>query len=115
MLRVTLITIEDDPDLVVSFGLEPGASESLTLLRSPQYEHLLADEDRGTTIAQSSDPSPETLFLSAVDWVEDTLRIQAANRQYTLDVSKVDEVEIADAKRILRLMNSDGRFKCNVA
>jgi hypothetical protein len=115
MLRVTLITTEDNPDLVVSFGLEPNAAESLTLLRSPQYEHLLADEGRGATIARSSDPSPGTFFLAAVDWVEDTIRIEATNRKYTLDVSKVDDVEIADAKRILRLMNSDGRFKCNVA
>jgi hypothetical protein len=115
MLRVTLITTEDDPDLVVSFGLEPSATESLTLLRSPQYEHLLAGEDRGATIARSSDPSPETFFLTEVNWTGDTLRIEATNRKYTLDLSKVDDVEIADAKRILRLMNSDGRFKCNVA
>jgi hypothetical protein len=115
VLRVTLITTEDDSDLVVSFGLEPSAAESLIVLRSPQYEHLLADEDRGPTIARSSDPSPEPVFLTAVDWVGDTLRFEAAKRDYTLDVSNVDAVEIADAKRILRLMNSDGRFKCKVA
>ena len=115
MLRVTLITTEDDSDLVVSFGLEPSSAESLTVLRSPQYEHHLADEDRGPTIARTYDPSPEPLCLTAVDWVGDTLRFEATNRKYTLDVSNVDAVEIADAKRILRLMNSDGRFKCNVA
>jgi hypothetical protein len=115
VLHVTLISTEDDSDLVVSFGLEPSAAESLTVMRSPQYEHLLADEDRGATIARSSDPSPEPLFLTSVNWVEDTLQIEAANRKYTLDLSKVDAVEIADAKRIVRLMNSDGRFKCNVA
>jgi hypothetical protein len=115
VLRVTLISTEDDSDLVVSFGLEPSAATSLTVMRSPQYEHLLADEDRGATIARSSDPSPEPLFLASVDWVGDTLHIKAANRKYTLDPSKVDALEIADAKRILRLMNSDARFKCNVA
>jgi hypothetical protein len=115
MLFVTLITTEDAPDLVVSFGLEPSAIESLTLLRSPQHEHLLADEARGAAVARSSDPSPEALMLTAVDWVEDTIRIEATNCKYTLDVSKVGVLEIADAKRILRLMNFDGRFKCNVA
>ncbi len=115
MLRATLVTSEDDLDLIVSFGLEPSAAQSLTLLRSPQYEHLLADEDRGTTIAHSGDPHPEPSYIKSVDWLGDTIEIVSTLRNYTVDVSKVEAADIADAKRVLALMNKDGRFSCSIA
>ena len=115
MLRATLITSEDDLDVTVSFGLEPGAAQSLTLLRSPQHEHLLADEDRGTTIVHSGEPRAEPSFLKSVNWLGDTIEIASTRRNYTVDVSKVEAADIADAKRVLALMNKDGRFACSIA
>jgi hypothetical protein len=115
MLRATLITSEDDLDLSVSFGLEPSAAQSLTLLRSPQYEHLLADEDRGTTIAHSGDAHSEPSYIKSVTWVGDTIEFVSTRRNYTVDVSRVEAADIADAKRVLALMNKDGRFSCSIA
>lgn len=115
MLRATLITSEDDVDLSVSFGLEPSATQSLTLLRSPQYEHLLADEDRGTTIAHSGDPHPEPSYVKSVTWVGNTIEFSSTLRNYAVDVSLVEAADIAEAKRVLALMSKDGRFSCSIA
>jgi hypothetical protein len=62
MLRVEFITTEDEADLIVSFAIAPAAERSLTLLRSPQYEHLLPEEERGITV----DPfDPRELGMAA--------------------------------------------------
>src|SRR5690348_13875873 len=104
MLRATLITSEEDRELSVSFGLEPSATQSLPLLRSPQYEHLLADEDRGATIAHSGDPHPVLSYIKSVTWRGDTIEIASTLRNYTVDMSKVEAADIAEAKRVLALM-----------
>jgi len=114
MLRASFITIDEDPDLIVCFGLEPSGTRSLTLIRSPHLEHLIPDEDRGVTVSYSGDTSGGSRFLLSVDWADETVRFEAANQTYVLDVSGVEDVEIAEAKRILSMMNSDGRFRCDV-
>jgi len=115
MLRASFITIDEDSDLIVSFGLEPSGARSLTLIRSPHLEHLIADEDRGVTVSYSGDTSGVVRLLLSVDWSDETVRLEATNQIYALEVSGVEAVEIAEAKRILSLMNADGRFRCDIA
>jgi hypothetical protein len=114
MLRAAFITIDEDPDLIVSFGLEPSGTRSFTLIRSPHLEHLIPDEDRGVTVSYSGDTSEVSRFLLSVDWADETVRFEATNQTYALDVSGVEDVEIAEAKRILSMMNADGRFRYDV-
>jgi hypothetical protein len=49
------ISTENGDDLIVSFAVidpaDPTEIESLTLLRTPKYEHLLADWERGVSVS----------------------------------------------------------------
>jgi hypothetical protein len=41
--------------------------------------------------------------------------IVTTRRSYLLDVSRVDEAELKEARRILKKMNRDGAFQLNLA
>ena len=54
MERVDFITAESGDDLIVSFAIrlaEPGEIRSLTLLRTPKYEFLLDESERGVQVS----------------------------------------------------------------
>jgi hypothetical protein len=114
MLHASFITIDEDPDLIVSFGLAPSGTRSLTLIRSPHLEHLIPAEECGVTVSYSGDTSGVPHFLLSVDWADESVRFEATNQIYNLDVSGVEDLEITEAKRILSLMNADGKFRCDV-
>src|SRR6266702_152787 len=55
METVAFISTENGDDLIVSFAVidpaDPPEIEILTLLRTPKYEHLLADWERGVSVS----------------------------------------------------------------
>ena len=108
MLRVEFITTEDEQDLIVSFAIAPSAAQSLTLLRSPQYEHLLPEEERGITVNPLDPKEVETDFLLSVRWLGSRVTVTTQRHEYNLDLSAVEEEEIAQAKAVLRKMVKDG-------
>ena len=106
MKRAEFITVEDEEDLVVSFAIAPSAYRSLTLLRSPQHEFLLPEEERGATV--SFGPNEERDLLVLVHWYEASVVIKTERHEYQLDISAVEDEEIAEAKAVLRKMVQDG-------
>lgn len=52
---VPFLSVEDDDDLIVSFALGEHASTSLTLLRTPKYEFILTEEERGVAVDSGRD------------------------------------------------------------
>jgi len=108
---VPFVTAEDDDDLVVSFGLGQNAGTSLTLIRSPQYEPLLSDEDRGVSVNGDGQGSAERELLILVVWDRMRVSVRSTAREYVLDISAVDPFEISEAKRVLQKMNFDSRFE----
>ncbi len=107
---VPFLSIEDEDDLIVSFGLGAQAQTSLTLLRSPQLEFALHEEDRGVSVGGESE-NVERELLKAIIWGRDTVEILSTIRSYALNVSAVDPIEIQEAKRVLRKMNFDNSFE----
>ncbi|MEN3112000.1 hypothetical protein ACFONG_19400 [Uliginosibacterium paludis] len=107
---VPFLSIEDEDDLVVSFGLGAQAQTSLTLLRSPQLEFALHEEDRGVSVGGESE-NGERELLKAITWGRNTVEILSTIRRYALNVSAVDPIEIQEAKRVLRKMNFDNSFE----
>ena len=105
MKRVEFITIEDEPDLIVSFAIAPSAHRSLTLLRSPQYETLLPEYER--VVSVSFDPSEinEESLLS-VKWGQTKVTVMSTRHEYTLDISAVEANEITEANAVLRKMTN---------
>jgi hypothetical protein len=108
MLQVEFITSEAEQDLIVSFAIAPSANRSLTLLRSPQYEHLLPEEERGATVAPLDPKEVETDFLVSVKWLGVRVIVKTQRHEYKLDVSAVPENEVVEAKAVLRKMVKDG-------
>jgi hypothetical protein len=108
MLQVEFISSEADQDIIVSFAIAPLARNSLTLLRSPQYEHLLPKEERGATVAPLDPTDVATDFLVSVHWLGLHVIVKTQRHEYKLDISAVAENEIAEAKATLRKMVKDG-------
>lgn len=109
--HVPFITSEDGDDLIVSFGLGELAEQSLTLIRTPMYESLLAEEERGVTVGTGAMTHSERELLVSVQWSDQSVLIISTHDQYALDLRTVDPTEIEEAKAILRAMNFDKRFE----
>lgn len=105
------IHVEDSDDLIVSFGLGEQTATSLTLLRTPKYESLLLDEERGVSVGTGDTDTKHRELLVTVKWSESLVQIGSTIRRYTLDVRAVDPAEIQDAKKVLRKMNFDSSFE----
>ena len=114
MLRAEFITLESEADLIIAFGLEPSGAETLQLIRSPQFEHILDPDQRGVRVSYTRDLSGEDHLLRSLDWIGNILRIVTTRGKYTVDISRVDTDEIAEAKRILKLMHAGQPFQSNV-
>lgn len=97
--------------MIVSFPLDAAASESLTLLRTPKYEFILDESERGVSVATGETEEGDRELLVLVEWGKETVRLESTAGVYVLDVSSVDAAEVNEAKAVLRKMNFDGRFK----
>jgi hypothetical protein len=113
MEQVAFMTNESGDDLIVSFALsqgEPGEVRSLILLRTPKYEFLLDESERGVSFSDEARWEEED-WLRSIEFTREVVRIETQLHEYTLDVSKVERREWKQAKRILKKMNFDGSFK----
>ncbi|KQV97204.1 hypothetical protein ASC87_23685 [Rhizobacter sp. Root1221] len=108
MRRVEFISIEDDSDLIVSFALAPAAYDSFTLIRSPQLEWALPEDERGTSVSTLDPADLRRNLLVSVTWRSDTVIVKTELYEHKLDVSRVDADEVAEAKVVLRKMVADG-------
>jgi len=107
MKQVDFITIEDEPDQIVSFAIAPMAEDSLTLIRSPQYELLLPEEERGASVSFGLED--EVGLLLAVSWGSETVTVKAQLETFDLDISNVAPEEVSQAKAVVQKMLADGR------
>lgn len=108
---VPFLCVEDGDDLIVSFALGEHASTSLTLLRTPRFESLLPEEERGVSVDSGSDGSDERELLVAVQWDAEVVALKSTRREYKLDIRAVEAEEIVEAKAVLTKMNFDKRFQ----
>lgn len=117
MENASFITTEDGDDLIVSFAIpldEPGDIKSLTLLRTPKYEFILDESERGVKVFFDDFPDDENELLEQVAIEGDVVTITTNYRTYTVSMRHVDDVEIEESKRVLKKMNYDSRFKLKI-
>jgi len=107
---VPFITVEDGDDLIVSFPLDEFATESLTLLRTPKYESLLPEEERGVSAESGDSDGLAKQLLVTVEWGASAVKLATSARRYSLNVEAVCEAEISEAQRVLQKMNFDRCF-----
>jgi len=110
---VSFITTEDSDDLIVSFALaddEPGEIVTLMLLRTPKYESLLPEDERGVSVSHEAEFDDEEDYLRRISLAGSVIAIESTRRRYELDVARIDRRELKAARRILAKMNFDRRF-----
>jgi hypothetical protein len=115
MERVAFITAETGDDLVLSFAVQchddASEIESLILIRTPKYEFILEEFERGVSVSFGQfedDDLLKTISYSAEDGI---VRIETASRKYELDVHKVDPDDLKKMRKLLKKMNYDQSFQ----
>ena len=117
MERVDFITAESGDDLIVAFAIgraDPGEIRSLTLIRTPKYEFILDDSERGVSVSDEDRDEDDNDLLEEIEFRGDEVRIVSRNTDYQLDCSRVDREEFEDAKTVVRAMNFDSRFRVHI-
>jgi len=113
MYRVNFITTEKGDDLIVSFAIPgdlPGDVLSLTLLRTPKYESILDPDERGVSVSWEEDEDEGELLL-AVEHSKGVVKLITTRREFTLDMSHVDNGDLSRMRKVLQKMNFDRAFK----
>ena len=108
---------EEGDDLIVSFALEcsePGEVKSLILLRTPKFEFILDEDERGVKVSHDDEPEVENNLLGRIRIASPMVVIESTYNRYELDVSGVNQEELAEASAILHKMNFDKSFTFEV-
>jgi hypothetical protein len=110
--RVPFLTVEDGEDLIVSFPLDEHARTSLTLLRTPKYESLLEEDERGVSVGFGFDHEETRELLVSLRWSKTGVELRSTSRYFAMDLTAVSPEEIEEAKAVLQKMNEDRCFEC---
>jgi len=118
MELVSFISIEDEPpDLILSFAIwQPELDDirSLILLRTPEYEFILDETERGVKVSDEALMDEEDDMLKEFEFNDDLVRIITDHHQFDLDLRKIDKEDIEQAKIFLKKMNFDNRFEIRI-
>ena len=118
MELVSFISIEDaPPDLILSFAVwQPELDDirSLILLRTPEYEFILDETERGVKVSVEALSDDEDDMLIEIEFGDDLVRVITDHHQFDLDLRKVDKEDIEQAKAFLKRMNFDNRFEIRI-
>jgi hypothetical protein len=114
MELVRFISCEDDEtDQIVSFALAYDEMEirSLTLLRTPKFEAMLDEAERGVSVSLEDETGDDVDVLAVVRIGANRVTIETQASRYDLDVSRVDPAEVSEMKALIERMNFDDRFR----
>ena len=118
MELVAFISCEAGTDLIVSFAVcAPEALsgiESLTLMRTPKYESLYDEWERGATVSfEREERTGDLVLLREVKYAAESKVVTVISDRsvYDLDVRKVDPKDLKEMRRVLRKMSFDSSIK----
>lgn len=113
---VGFISTETGDDLILSFAVQdPSDSmeiESLILLRTPKYEFIFEEHERGIHVSFER-YNDEDDFLEEVRFSEKekTIQLKTRTRIHALDLRKLDRTDLDAMRKLLRKLNYDNRVK----
>lgn len=118
---VQFVTSEIGDDFIVSFYVaeldDPDLGRSIILIRDKKWEHLLAEGERGAKVSDGDfreNEESEDNFLEEMRIDDTVAEIETTHRRYRLDLRHVGKSEMTAAKKVLKKMNYDERFKLSV-
>lgn len=113
---VSFITAETGTDLIVAFAVckpdDPMEIETLTVIRTPKFESMLEEWERGARVGFERDQTDDDEMLCEVAYTEAQCQVvlRTTDRTFELDLRRVDPAEIASMCDVFRKMNFDGLF-----
>ena len=113
MIRtVTFLEIDTQDDYMVSFWLDETGAHHITVHRSLEYEHLPLEERPKPELFTHEEPQPALDLLVAAEWDGTRVWLKSQQREFTLDVSRVEapKSSIPYGRLALRRMNYDQSF-----
>ena len=117
MFTADFISVEDDgTDLILSFAVadEQGVAgiRSLILLRTPEFERLLPEDERGVTVLMEDD-GDEGMLLTRFEFTAEgpSVAVHTKARSYQVALSAVDSEELEEMRSVIQKMNFDSCFK----
>lgn len=115
-MNIAFISYDDEaPDLIVSFAIDAGTMvDSLTLLRTPEFEPILDDSERGVSVDSWDIDGAGEHFLTAIRLSPTVIEVVTTHSSYRLNAQSVPDEEMKAAQAILRRMNFDGRFELTI-
>ena len=103
--------------MVLSFAVQrhddPSAIESLILMRTPKYEFIFEEHERGVKVSFERHEDDEDDFLRKIDYADSdaVVRIQTTSQKYELDIRRVSADEVKKMRSLLKKMNYDQKFE----
>lgn len=100
MYTAQFISVEDEePDLLLAFVLDDErlGVKSLILHRTPPFEVLLDEHERGVQASMEGDDEYEDNLLETVEIEKDVVRITALRGEYAVDISKIGKKRTAQS------------------
>jgi hypothetical protein len=117
MERVSFITEETGDDLILSFAVQchddASEIESLILMRTPKYEDILEEHERGVSVSfeRNNHEGDDLLQKISYSIEQGIVCIQTSSQEYELDVHKVDPDDLKKMRKLLKKMNYDQSFQ----
>ena len=117
--KVQFISLEeDDKDLIVAFAIDDAEMgiKSLILHRTLFFEEFIDEEERGVKVSLEDDYFVQEDFIvpAVLIDLEHRVRHDLEEREYKLDISKVQQSEIEDMVALLKKQNYDNRFTLHI-
>lgn len=118
METAQFISIEDEaPDLILSFAIDDErlGVRSLILQRTPSFESVLAEYERGVHVFMEGEAEYEDNLLASISIEGKVVTVSASRGKYKLDIRKVAKEEVQAMVELLKKMNFDSRFQLSMA
>ena len=83
-------------------------------MRTPKYEIILNEAERGVKVSDEAWLDDENDMLEKIDFGDNFVRIITNHHQFELDLRKVDKEDIEQVKIFLKRMNFDNCFEIRI-
>ena len=118
---VAFVSVESGDDFVVSFFVVRADDftdgRSVILMRDRKWEQLLDQKEKGVKVSDEIFPEDGEFDDNFLEWIrleKSTIEIKSRRHLHKLDLRRVDPSELRAARKVIKKMNYDQRFKLNV-
>ena len=109
------ISIEDEgTDLILSFAIddETLGIRSLILMRTPKFEMLIPEDERGVSVSfEGQSEYDQNDLLVKANIFKDQAAFVTRDNKYEVDISRIDSSDKKDMLQLLNKMNFDASFE----